>query len=373
MGATSLTSTVRQPPALKLNLGLDKCVREQPGELSKWSSKTCCCLCLWVRMCHRHYWATGASDGSDGWAGLALVLLYKRVIWSQSQPWMMGWSSFHSCSNAHPYPLAVVLLLQLAQEQLWKLGLCVSPCRGVFLVTVNIPNIKGSLFSLQSAILTSYSYKSPGLLIITITHLTELLTSFPVGIEREGFFSTLGGEASPNCHCDGRLGWWHRGPLSPQLVPVTLGTRQNIQPPLCCPKTLPGRVSHCREDSQEISADRISLNVPANIPWVCCVWCCLCSCRFPTQWSSAPWNTLVWLEGRRRAPVPHVASNRLFCSVPIRAVRLLSCLLGQGGLVNALQFGAKPQYQCVNIPKCWDLLKVWLVLAEEERRIKTLL
>lgn len=142
---------------------------------------------------------------------------------------------------------------------------------------------KDSLFSLWPAILTSCSYKSPGLLIITINHLTELLTGFLVGIEREGFFSTLGGAGTSNCHSDGGPGRWHRSSLSPQLVPATLGNSQNIQLPLCCPKTLPGRVSHCREDSQEINADRISLNVPANIPWVCGGWCCLCSCHFPTQ------------------------------------------------------------------------------------------
>lgn len=61
-----------------------------------------------------------------------------------------------------------------------------------FLAALNIPNIKIDFsFSLWPSILTSCSYKSPRLLIITITHLTELLTGFPVGIERENSFSLL--------------------------------------------------------------------------------------------------------------------------------------------------------------------------------------
>lgn len=90
------------------------------------------------------------------------------------------------------------------------LGTLCFPLWRIFWVTVNIPNIKRTFqFSLWPAILTSCSYKSPGLLIITITHLTELLTSFPVGTERESFFSTLGGAASPNCQSHVGPGYWH--------------------------------------------------------------------------------------------------------------------------------------------------------------------
>jgi len=138
---------------------------------------------------------------------------------------VMGWPCFHSCSCAQPYPLAVTLLLQSTVE----VGTLL-PLAECFLATVNIPNMKKKyLFSLWPAILTSWSYESPGLLIITITHLTELLTGFPTGIEREGFFFTVGGGATLNCHSNGGPGWWRRGPLSPQLVPVTLGTHKNIQ------------------------------------------------------------------------------------------------------------------------------------------------
>lgn len=258
---------------------------------------------------------TGITEAlGPGWP--CLSLLSRSTICSWSQPRVTGWSCFHLCFDALPSDCHTASPVgPRATAEVWTLHF---PWNGVFGLHKYPKHQKDSLFSLWPAILTSCSFKSPGVLIVTITHLAELLIGLPVGIESEGFFSSLGGAATPNCQSNGGLYWCHRGPLSPQFVPVTLGTCQKTQLPLCCPKTLPGRVSHCREGNQEINADTIGLNVPANIPWVCGGWCCLCSCHFPTQWSSSPWNTLTWLEGRGRVPIPRLASNHLFCSISIQ-------------------------------------------------------
>lgn len=200
-----------------------------------------------------------------------------------------------------------------------------------FLAALNIPNIKIDFsFSLWPSILTSCSYKSPRLLIITITHLTELLTGFPVGIERENSFSLLV-EQSPQMSekCRPRLvALCHLNWSQPFWIPARIHGL-----PLHCPKTLSEGTSHCREDSQETHADRISPNT--NIPWACGGWHCLCSCRFPAQWSSVLWNKFVPMEGRGRELVPCSTGN-LLCSIQIQnQIHVPSHALGQWGPVNA--------------------------------------
>lgn len=90
MGATSLTSTLRQPPVLKLNLGLEKVPKNnlestQNAPLRPIAVPAC------VREC---------VTGVPGPSGTAMALMdglaspfpfsLGALIWSQSQPWVVA-------------------------------------------------------------------------------------------------------------------------------------------------------------------------------------------------------------------------------------------------------------------------------------------
>lgn len=103
---------------------------------------------------------------------------------------------------------------------------------------------KISLLSLQPASLTSCTYKSR----IIIIYSTVFFASFIVGIEKKGAFSAIGRAASPNCHCDGVQARGTEAFVT-SAGPSHFGYPLELL--LCCPN-LPGRVSHCEEDSKEI-------------------------------------------------------------------------------------------------------------------------
>lgn len=146
----------------------------------------------------RHFGANRASCSSEG---LALPCQNSNSFQ------VAGWSCLLSCLNVHPHSWTVMSLLQLTQEQWCNSGLVSHRGEGLGCFKYPKHQIDFS-FSLWPAILTSRSYKSPGLLIISITHLTELLTGFPVGIERKNFFSLLV-EQSPQTSRNVGPGQWH--------------------------------------------------------------------------------------------------------------------------------------------------------------------
>lgn len=70
---------------LNLNLGLEKCAEEQPGEHSKWSSVSACVRGCITGVPGPSQIATAVMDGLTSSFPFSLGVL----IWSQSQPWVV--------------------------------------------------------------------------------------------------------------------------------------------------------------------------------------------------------------------------------------------------------------------------------------------
>lgn len=146
-----MTSTVRQPPVLRLNLGLEQCAQEQPGEHSM-AVSACVGGCV-TGVPGPSRTAMAVMDGLVSPFSFSLGVL----IWSQSQPWIVV-----------PFMLQCQSLHHIASPVgAWKLGFCVSLIDSFFGHCKYPIYEKGSLFFLQPASLTCYRYKSLGLSLLS--------------------------------------------------------------------------------------------------------------------------------------------------------------------------------------------------------------